>query len=69
MEGDASSHIAGQAVRKSRSGKESTKTLSSPILTALELQQVFLAAIGRQMPGSRSEDHERLDDIMTSFPT
>ncbi|ANH09005.1 IS1595 family transposase [Shinella sp. HZN7] len=43
-----------QVVRKSRSGKETTKTLWSRVPPALQLQQVFRAAIGRQM--RRSHD-------------
>lgn len=38
--------VTGQAVRKSRSGKESMKTLWSRVPPALQLQQVFRAAIG-----------------------
>jgi hypothetical protein len=39
-------------VRKSRSGKESMKTLWSRVPPALQLLQVFRAATGRQMPRS-----------------
>ncbi|TNM60130.1 IS1595 family transposase [Aliirhizobium smilacinae] len=46
--------VTGQVIRKSRSGKESTKTLWSRIPPALQLQQVFRAAVGRQM--RRSHD-------------
>ncbi|MBC7284038.1 IS1595 family transposase [Hoeflea sp.] len=41
--------VIGQAVRKSRSGKESMKTLWSRVPPALQLVQVFRAATGRQM--------------------
>ncbi|MBP1847335.1 transposase-like protein [Rhizobium petrolearium] len=41
--------VTGQAVRKSRSGKESMKTLWSRVPPALQLLQVFRAATGRQM--------------------
>ena len=36
-------------MRKSRSGKESMKTLWLRVPPALQLQQVFRAAVGRQM--------------------
>jgi hypothetical protein len=41
--------VAGQALRKSRSGKQSMKTLWSRVPPALQLLQVFRAATGRQM--------------------
>lgn len=41
--------VTGQAVRKSRSGKESMKILWSRVPPALQLVQVFRAATGRQM--------------------
>ncbi len=41
--------VVGQAVRKSRNGEESMKTLWSRVLPALQLLQVFRAATGRQM--------------------
>jgi transposase-like protein len=46
--------VTGQAVRKSRSGKESTKILWSRVPPALQLLQVFRAATGRQMRRSHS---------------
>ena len=41
--------VTGQAVRRSRSGKESVKILWSRVPPALQLLQVFRAAVGRQM--------------------
>lgn len=41
--------VTGQALRKSRSGKESMKTVWSRVPPALQLLQVFRAATGRQM--------------------
>jgi hypothetical protein len=41
--------VIGQAMRKSRNGKESTKTLWSRVPPALQLLQAFRAATGRQM--------------------
>ncbi|WP_435655829.1 IS1595 family transposase [Brucella pituitosa] len=41
--------VTGQAVRKSRNGRESIKTLWSRVPPALQLLQVFRAATGRQM--------------------
>jgi len=41
--------VTGQAVRKSRNGRESMKTLWSRVPPALQLLQVFRVATGRQM--------------------
>ncbi len=41
--------VTGQAVRKSRNGREHMKTLWSRVPPALQLLQVFRAATGRQM--------------------
>jgi len=41
--------VTGQAVRKSRNGRESMKTLWSRVPPALQLMQVFRVAAGRQM--------------------
>ncbi len=41
--------VTGQAMRKSRNGRESMKTLWSRVPPALQLLQVFRAATGRQM--------------------
>ena len=41
--------VTGQAVRKSRNGRERMKTLWSRVPPALQLLQVFRTATGRQM--------------------
>jgi hypothetical protein len=41
--------VSGSAVRRSRRGHESVKTLWSRVPPALQLQQAFSAAVGRQM--------------------
>lgn len=45
--------VTGQAVRKSRSGRETIKVLWSRVPPALQLLQVFRSATGRQMRRSR----------------
>ena len=41
--------VAGQAIRRTRKGREVVKTLWSRIAPALQLPAVFQSAVGRQM--------------------
>ncbi|MGO4659935.1 IS1595 family transposase, partial [Ensifer sp. 2YAB10] len=46
--------VTGQAVRKTRNGRERMKTMWSRVPPALQLLQIFRAATGRQL--RRSQD-------------